>query len=157
MKPTIYKPVGGVESATLYPADAVASVLFSSKGCEVQLSGEGITVELIEDLSSLEEVSKHPYGATKVLHTLTLVADRKEGEAWLDEAFLERCSIDGVVAVVHLCDGRTMLVGCSAHFHNEQPLRLDGLTYNSGSSPHDRPTLSLKLISEDSEFSKEIV
>lgn len=154
---TKYKPVGGVESATLYPADAVTSALFSSRSCEVQFSGEGVEVELVDDLSSLEEASKHPYGVQKVSHRLTLVADRNKGEAWLDEEFIERCSIEGVVAEVHLCDGRTMLVGYSAHFSDEQPLRLESLTYNSGCSLHDTPTLSLKLVSEDSEFSKEIV
>jgi hypothetical protein len=152
-----YKPTGGVESATLYPADAVASALFSSSSCEVQFSSGGIEVELIDDLSSLEEVSKSHYGANKVTHRLTLVAGRNEGEKWLDEEFVERCSIEGVVAEVHLCDGRTMLVGYSAIFGGEQPLRLESLTYNSGTSLHDTPTLSLELVSEDSEFSKEIV
>ena len=46
-----YKPVGGVESVALYPADAVVTALFSSDGCEVELSGIPIEVPLLEDCS----------------------------------------------------------------------------------------------------------
>ena len=152
-----YKAVGGVERAALYPADAVATALFSSEGCEVELSGEPIEVELLEDMSSFEECSDSRSGVTKISHQLNLVADRREAGAWFDEAFVERCSIEGVVAVVSLCDGRRLLVGYSARFGDEQPLRLSSLTFASGSCLHDKPTATLRLVSYDTEFSQEIL
>lgn len=152
-----YKAVGGVEGVALYPADAVVTALFSSEGCEVELSGTPMEVELLEDKSNYEEVSESRSGAIKISHQLTLVADRREAGAWFDEAFVERCSIEGVVAVVSLCDGRRLLVGYSARFGDEQPLRLSSLTFASGSCLHDKPTATLQLVSYDTEFSQEIL
>ena len=152
-----YKAVGGVERVALYPADAVATALFSSEGCEVELSGEPIEVELLEDMSSFEECSDSRSGVTKILHQLNLVADRREAEVWFDEEFVERCSVEGVVAVISLCDGRQLLVGYSARFGDEQPLHLSSLTFASGSCLHDKPTATLRLVSHDTEFSHEIL
>ncbi|MBQ3027036.1 MAG: hypothetical protein IJD27_05855, partial [Alistipes sp.] len=70
-----YKPIGGVESANLYPADAVEMALFSSNGCEVALQGEAIAVELLDDASYYQEVAENHQGAKRVSHTLHLVAD----------------------------------------------------------------------------------
>ena len=152
-----YKAIGGVERAALYPADAVATALFSSEGCEVELSGEPIEVELLEDMSSFEESSDSRSGVTKISHQLNLVADRREAEVWFDEGFVERCSVEGVVAVISLCDGRQLLVGYSARFGDEQPLHLSSLTFASGSCLHDKPTATLRLVSHDTEFSHEIL
>ena len=152
-----YKPVGGVESVALYPVDAVVAALFSSDGCEVTLSATPIEVELVDDLSCYEELSKSKNGIAKITHSLTLVADRATASQWLDTEFLERCSAEGVVAVLSLCDGRRLLVGYSALFGNEQPLRLESLTSTSGSSLRDKPTVTLQLISHDTEFSQEIL
>lgn len=156
MKPN-YKPVGGVESCTLYPADAVETVIFSSAGCEVQLCGEGIEVQLLEDSSHYEEETKVESGVVKISHLLHLVADRGEAEAWLNNDTLERLAIEGAVATVGLEDGRRLLVGYSPHFGNEQPLRLEGLVSTSGRSLHDKPSVTLRLISHDTEFSNEIL
>lgn len=152
-----YKPVGGVESIALYPTNAVATALFSSEGVEVGLSGTPIEVELLEDLSCYEEVCESKCGITRISHKLTLVADRTNAEAWLATDFLERASIEGLVAVASLCDGRTLLIGYSATFCNEQPLRPLSLLSSSGNSLHDKPTVSLQLVSHDTEFSHEIL
>lgn len=152
-----YKPVGGVESCTLYPADAVETAIFSSRGCEMQLCGEGVEVPLLEDSSRYEEESRSRDGVVKVSHLLHLVADRKEAEEWLDNNLLERLAIEGAVAVVTLEDGRRLLAGYSPHLGNEQPLRLESLISTSGSNLHDRPTVTLRLVSHDIEFSSEIL
>ena len=152
-----YKPIGGVESVALYPADAVAVALFSSNGCEVTLSARPIEVELLDDKSLYEEQSESKNGATKVTHRLHIVADRVVASEWLTEEFLERCSIEGVIAVVSLCDGRRLLAGYSAQFCNEQPMRLEHLTSSSGHKLQDKPTVALQLISHDTEFSQEIL
>ena len=152
-----YKPVGGVESVALYPAEAVARALFSNKGCEVELLGTPVEVTLMEDASHYEEITRLECGTTSVLHQLHLVAEMSEGEKWLDEQFLERALFEGVIAVVTLCSGVRLLVGYSAHFSNEQPLRLDSITSSSGSTLHDTPSVTLRLVSCDTEFSAHIL
>lgn len=152
-----HKAVGGVERVILYPANAVQSVLFSSEGCEVELIDDPLEVELIDDASHYDEMTESKNGATKITHTLHLVAARNEADVWLENNFVERASIDGVVAVVVLADGRNLLVGYSQQFGDEQPLRLGSLTSSSGSSAHDQPTVTLQLVSCDTEFSLEII
>lgn len=154
---SMHKPIGGVESVALYPADAVDVALFSSCGCEVSFFDTPIEVELLDDSSVYEEKTESRCGVIKVTHRLTLVADRDEAEGWLSNEFLERASLEGVVATVKLCDGRRLLVGYSANFRDEQPLRLESVVCSSGSSLHDRPTTTLLLVSQDTEFSQEIL
>lgn len=156
MKPS-YKPVGGVERVTLYPANAVETALFSNEGCEISLVGTPIEVELIDDESHYEEELENKNGITRLSHRLCLTANRKCAEAWLDKEFLELAAIDGVVAVVTLNDGRTLIVGYSAHFEAEQPLRLHSLTSTSGSKLNDTPWVELQLRSYDTAFSAEII
>lgn len=153
-----YKPVGGVERATLYPANAVVSALFSSDGCEVELSDEfAVEIDLLDDLSQYEECAECNDGVACISHRLSIVADRGEATDWLTTEFLERASHEGLIAVVSLCDSRRLLVGYSARFADEQPLRLESLTSSSGSSLRDAPTVMLRLVSYDTEFSSEII
>ena len=152
-----YKAVGGVEQVALYPTDAVTSALFSSRGCELTLASSPLVVELVDDGSHYEEEATNKDGATLVTHRLHLVADRSSAERWLEQDFLERAAVEGVVAVVTLCDGRRVVVGYSAHFGNEQPLRLDSLTSSSGEGAHDSPRVTLQLDSHDTEFSTELI
>jgi hypothetical protein len=152
-----YKAVGGVERVALYPTEAVEEALFSSEGCEVTLAASPIEVEPLDDGSRYEEEATNRDGATLVTHRLHLVADRSSAERWLEQDFLERAAVEGVVAVVTLCDGRTLLVGYSAHFGNEQPLLLDSLTSSSGEGAHDSPRVTLQLHSHDTEFSTELI
>lgn len=154
---TNYKPIGGVESCALYPTDAVQTAIFSSEGCEVQLQGLPIEVALLEENSRYEEESKGECGVMKVSHLLHLVADREDAALWLDTDFLERLSVEGAVAVIKLEDGRRLLAGYSSHLSNEQPLRLECLISTSGTTLHDKPTVTLRLVSYDTEFSHEIL
>ena len=152
-----YKPIGGVESVALYPAEAVAKALFSSEGCEVELSGTPIDVPLLEGASQYEECIETTSGAVCIAHKLHLVADRNYATEWLDNGLLERASFEGFVAVVSLCDGRRLLAGYSAQFGDEQPLRLSTLSSLSGNSLHDTPSVALHLVSCDTEFSAHIL
>lgn len=154
---TSYKPIGGVESCTLYPADAVVAALFSSRGCEVELYGTPTEVALLDDASHYEESLENESGVVKVRHTLNLVADASLAQEWLEPRFLERCATEGVVAEVRLTSGRHILVGYSATFLNEQPLRLETLISTSGKSPKDHPTVTLRLLSHDTTLSCEIL
>ncbi len=157
MKPANYKPIGGVESCSLYATDAVAATLFSGSECSVTLSAEPLAVELLDDASFYEEEITTDTGGRRVKHTLTLVAARTEAQAWLDEEFVERVASEGVVATVKLCDGRELLVGYSAHFAEEQPLYLASLSVASGRKLLDTPQVVLTLVSHDTELSHEIV
>lgn len=152
-----HKPIGGVESCALYPADAVESLLLSSEGVEVKLNGSPIEVELADDHSTYEELLENKHGVIKVTHKLTLVAQKDAAATWLTENFTEEGAYNGFVAVVRLSDGRNLLAGFSFALSNEQPLLLDSVTSHSGSSPHDTPTVTLLLVSQDTEFSQEIV
>ena len=152
-----YKPVGGVESVALYPTDAVTTALFSSDGCEVELSGTPIEVALLDDASLYEECSVIRHGATLVTHRLQLVAERSNAEQWLDNDFIEHASLEGFIAVISLCKGCKMLAGYSVEFGNEQSLRLESLTSSSGTTLHDTPSVTLRLISHDTEFSAKIL
>ena len=158
MKPNSnFKPVGGVEGCALYPADAVVTALFSSEGCEVELSGIPIDVPLLEGASQYEECIETKSGAVCIAHKLHLVADRNYATEWLDNDLLERASFEGFVAIVSLCDGRRLLAGYSAQFGDEQPLRLSTLSSLSGNSLHDTPSVALYLVSYDTEFSAHIL
>jgi hypothetical protein len=152
-----YKSIGGVESVALYPVEAVATALFSSEGCEVELIGSPIEITLIDDSSLYEESSRLERGTTTVLHQLHLVADINDGKKWLDKQFLDQAFFEGFIAVVTLCSGARLLVGYSAEFTNEQPLRLDSITSSSGSSLHETPSVRLQLVSHDTEFSTHIL
>ena len=151
-----YKPVGGVESCALYPAEAVQTALFSSEGCQATLSGKPVEVTLLDDASYYEEVAESRDGITKISHRLSLVADREDAAPWLDVGFLERASIEGFVAVVRLADGRSLLVGYSLNFGSEQPLHLQSMTSASGSKLRDMPAVTLLLTSCDTAFSCEM-
>ena len=151
------KPIGGVEKVALYPADAVVTALFSSEGCEVNFSGVAIEVPLLDDSSFYTESSETAHGIAQISHLLHLVADRNDATEWLTDEFLERASFDGFIAVISLYNGRQLLAGFSALFENEQPLRLESLTSTSGSSPHDIPSVTLRLIAHDTAFSPNIL
>ena len=157
MKTSNYKPVGGVEGVALYPADAVVTALFSSAGCEVELSGTPIEVRLLDDSSHYEESSDFKQSVTSVSHLLHLVADRGDAEEWLDRNFLEQAAFEGFIAVISLCDGRRILAGYSAQFGNEQPLRLEALISTSGNSLSETPSVALRLVAHDTEFSQTIL
>ena len=141
----------------LYPTTAVVAALFSSEGCEIELSGTAIEVPLWEDASYYTESTETTHGVTRISHLLHLVADRNDATEWLTEEFIERASFEGFIAVISLCSGSQILAGYSALFENEQPLRLESLTSASGCSPHDVPSVALRLIAHDTTFSPNIL
>lgn len=152
-----YKPVGGVESVSLYPADAVQAALFSRDGCEVELAGSPIKVPLLEDASKYEESSKVHKGVSSVSHLLHIVAERNNAEEWLNPDFIEQATLVGFVAIISLCDGRQLLAGYSARFCDEYPLRLENIISTSGTDLCEVPTVTLRLVSYDTEFSPQIL
>ncbi len=157
MKSSNYKPVGGVESCTLYPADSVVMAIFSREGCRIKLEGSPIEVPLLDDASCYDESTVSKQGATSVLHLLHLVANRGCAEEWLEESFLEQATFEGFVALITLNDGRRLLAGYSAHLEAEQPLRLEKITSTSGNALRETPSVTLELVAYDADFSPEIL
>ena len=151
------KPVGGVDAVVLYPADAVKHALFSQWGCEVEFQGEGVAVALIDDASLYEEVVSSAKGIVGVTHSLTLVARYKDAGVWLATPFLERLAQEGVIATVALSDGRSIVVGYSQHFGEEQPLMLESVTTSSGRALSETPSVTLRLVSHDTALAAEII
>ncbi len=152
-----HKPIGGVESVALYSADAVQTALFSGDGCEVVFDKDPIEVPLLEDASKYEECSNLENGVISISHLLHIVAERNNAENWLDADFIEQASFEGFVAVISLCDGRRLLAGYSAQFGEEYPLRLENIISTSGTNLGEIPTVALRLVSHDTEFSPQII
>ena len=82
------KPVGGIRRVRLASARAFSP---QSRFAEY---------ELIDDRSAYVETLTADEGLLRVRHTLTLVFDKHQADAWFDRRWLERCATDGVVAAI---------------------------------------------------------
>ena len=130
------KPVGGIRRVRLASARAFSP---QSRFAEY---------ELIDDRSAYVETLTADEGLLRVRHTLTLVFDKHQADAWFDRRWLERCATDGVVAAIETAAGERLRIGRSDRFGCEQALRLERFTFASGAAPGDRPTATLVLASE---------
>ena len=133
------KPVGGICRVRLASARAFSP---QSRFAEY---------ELIDDRSAYVETLTADEGLLRVRHTLTLVFDKHQADAWFDRRWLERCATDGVVAAIETAAGERLRIGRSDRFGCEQALRLERFTFASGAAPGDRPTATLVLASEDTD------
>ena len=152
-----HKPVGGVARVVLHFADTLGGAIFSSEGCRATFTEAGIEVSLVDDSSAYVEQMSSEQGRLVVRHTLHLVAQRNDAEAWLAAPFAERATYEGVMAEVEMNDGRRVIVGCSAELYDEQPLRLSSLAVESGAALRDVPRVVLDLESHDRAFAAIIV
>lgn len=112
---------------------------------------------LLEDRSSFDETFSFEEGVVAVKHTLRLVADRNLGGAWLEAEFRREAVQRGLCALVTLNDGRQLLVGYSARFGVQQPLRISQIETSSGQAPSDQPTVTLQLESIDTSAAAECI
>lgn len=150
------KPIGGVVYCVLYPADAVESALFSVDGCKLKIKTDWskvIDVEVVNGASLYEEECVIDNGVFKVEHRLSLVVHRRFADALLDPEFLKRASVEGVIAFLYTADGRTLLVGYSQRFADEQPLLLEKVLSSSQHIVEEYPTVTLQFASHDTDFS----
>lgn len=129
------KPIGGIKSCVLYAAGAVEN--------------QPVTVELMDDRSTYNQMLSSNKGVCTVTHTLRLVAYKDSAVAWLESHFIRRASIQGVVAELTLNDGGSVKVGYSEALLYQQPLRLSKVEIESGSSAEHIPTVVLTLCSQD--------
>ena len=142
MAEKIYKPIGGVVAAELFPAGGLHSM-------QEAVAGEGVSVELVDDSSSYEELFSVKEGLVSVQHTLTLCAARNKAAVWLDADFMQRCAVEGVVARVEMATGEVLWIGWSKKFQFEQALRLKQLQFLSGKELNFPPRITLTLTSCD--------
>ena len=138
----------------LCAADNIANAEFDAattlcKRVVFEDSDSVMTCSLLEDASSFKERYHFDGGAIAVQHKLTLVADRNMAAVWLESSFHHECMRKGVCAVVTMNDGRQLLVGISARFGTEQPLRPIEIISSSGSRLSDVPTITFTLESYD--------
>ena len=137
-----YKPVGGLLRAELFALEGLSSA-------EDMVSGAGVEVSLMDDGSSYEELHSAEGLPVSVQHTLTLASDRNLAREWLSQEFVQRCTVEGVVARVTMATGEQIVVGTDPRFGFEQALRLSSLGFMSGSSPNDSPRVILTLKCHD--------
>lgn len=152
-----YKPIGGVELCRLHFADSVDTLSFEEAGCKVKFADEGIEVRLIDNSSTFVEKVECDKGVISVVHTLRLAALRNDAQRWLDDDFMQNAAYRGLIARLVLNDGRKLVVGLSRHLDIEQPMRLESLVCDSGSSPSSAPTVTLKLRSTDTALAAAII
>ena len=133
------KPVGGIRRVRLASARAFSP---QSRFAEY---------ELIDDRSAYVETLTADEGLLRVRHTLTLVFDKHQADAWFDRRWLERCATDGVVAAIETAGGERLRIVRSDRFGCEQASPLERFTFASGAAPGDRPTATLVLASEDTD------
>lgn len=135
-----YKPVGGVRSVSLHTANTVG------------INKEGLVVELAEDRSSYHQRLRVDDGVLLVEHTLTLVAYVDNAAPWLEQSFIDRTILEGVVAKVTLNSGEQKSVGHSDKMLFEQPMRLRSVEIDSARSAAEIPTVKIVLYSEDTKI-----
>ena len=119
--------------------------------------GAVMSCSLLEDRSSFDEKFTFEEGVVAVQHTLRLVADRNLAGAWLEAEFQREAVQRGLCAVVTLNDGRQLLVGYSARFGAQQPLRIARIETSSGGKLSDVPTVILQLESFDTSAAAECI
>ena len=150
------KPIGGIAQCALYPTDAVHVSSIETDGCKVRFTKAPYKAILFDDSSSLCEQMIMEQGAIRVTHTLKLVSDRNMAGVWLEREFAMQATDQGVIAVVTLSDGRSLLVGYSQRLGKELPMRLHSLISDSAVKLNQTPTLTLTLQSEDTAFAMPI-
>ena len=132
-----YKPIGGVRSVSLHTANTAG------------INKEGLVVELADDRSFSLQTLKVENGVLVVEHTLTLVAHIDDAAPWLEQSFIDRTILEGVVAMVTLNSGEQKWVGHSDKMLFEQPMRLRSVEIDSACSAAEIPTVKIVLYSED--------
>lgn len=124
------KPIGGVRGVTLRFA--------TEQNAQVQV------VPLVDDSSEYVQMVDCTKCIIGVTHTLTLEAQRCNASPWLSLDFIERATIDGVIATVELNDGRVVDIGNSS-----TPLRVCSIKDASRTSCSHIPTVTLTLKCEN--------
>lgn len=145
---TCAKHLGGVESIRLLSAHDIKSIYYDPwqrafSDLELRDESEFLEVHFAERTASLEE----RVGADGlVTHTLRFGMQGYHHEA---AEVLRRLSVEGMVAVVELAEGETLLVGYSPEVAADSPLRLSEARFDSGGSRTQRASTTFTLSSCD--------
>ena len=146
------KFIGGIAEVRITPTSNVNLSVDDANSVEVLFRDPLLieTIELLEDRSSYSEVEIVEDGVSLVRHSLKLVLKRELGLRL--RATLSTRYMDGVVAIVTIHARERLLVGFTSKFGIEQPLRVIGGAFETGSSPKDYPLFSLTLQCEDTSY-----
>lgn len=145
---TCAKHLGGVESVRLVSAADVVAVEYDPSqrlfaGLRLREGSDPVEVLFADGGASFEERAS---ADGLVTHTLTFAMRGLQREA---AGVLRSLSVDGVVAVVGLAEGESLLVGYSPEAAADYPLRLSQTLLDSGKSRAQRASTTLTLSSTD--------
>ncbi len=133
---------------TLYAAGEIEAVEFDGdvcRGIRLRPGAEPVVLPLTEQRSYWTDETLMDRGPAAISRTLHIETNRWQGRAIFDEQFLNRAAFDGFVAVAEAVDGERFVAGRSLRLGAEQPLRLERLTFRSGSRRTDAPVAEIVL------------
>lgn len=154
------KPAGGVRAVRLHAAADIVRLDWEGGRCRgivLRPGAEALDLPLLECRSRYVEEAAAAEGPAAVHHTLTLVLSRWQGRGLFTSDFLQRTASDGVVALITAEDGEQMVAGWTERLTDEQPLRLQRLTFDTGCRPADAPAAELVLACDDTAPAAEYV
>ena len=140
---TRFKPVGGISSAAVVPSGA------SACGSPAEIAARAVELPLVEGLSSYEERVDSRDGIFRVEHRLTIALPAGYARDRFSAAECRRLAAVGTAAVIVTESGERLIAGWSEQFGSEQPLRLTGIAFTTGTSPRDVPAAILTFASID--------
>lgn len=154
------KPAGGVRAVRLHAVADIVRLDWSGGRCRgivLRPGAEALDLPLLEGRSRYAEEVAAAEGPAAVHHTLTLVLSRWQGRGLFTSEYLQRMAADGVVALLTAEDGERMVAGWTERLTDEQPLRLQRLTFDTGFRPADAPMAEMVLECDDTAPAAEYV
>lgn len=148
------KRTGGIRSIAMIAATDILDVEFGDipetyTGITVKPGKEFSTYEFKEGKACFAEELSVSAGVTRVWHEVTFTLERPESASAKAVMELAGTSADGIIAVVTTNSNVSFLVGYSARFAAEQPLRLTKALMTSGNRPAEDITETITLVSQD--------
>ncbi len=153
-------PLSGLNRASARPRGGVAKVeiIPASEYAGVAPPATGPSWAFREDRArySEEQPGQGGRGALTPLvrHTLEMELPANNSTRAAVESLLSTAQSEGVVARVTMASGEVLLVGWSRRLGARYPLRVAAVAANSGQSPADFPTITVRLESTDADAAR---
>lgn len=154
MSPAEPFPAGGVEAVWLAGADEVAACRYDGKAAcwtEIVLrdGGRFVPCEVVEDEASYVQRMQGKFSLWYIAHELVWRVPVAGGRAAALVERLRELDGRGIVALVCLASGDTLLAGWSADFGGERPLRLASVEADTAAAYAEDPVVRVTLRSCD--------
>ena len=138
-----FKPVGGILSV------AVVHKWTAAVGSPAEIEAAAAPVPLVEGRSEYEERVDSHNGTPRIEHRLTIAVPAEYARDNFDAGLCRRWAESGTAAVVVTESGERLIAGWSECMGTEQLLRLTGIEFTTGTSPHITPAAILTFRSID--------